>query len=168
MILGTMAVSPSNTSSTPHLLNVPADFIQGRLDSSYHPVFADHNAHFIMDLGRFGGEDDEKALAELMLWKGADAEKEKLYQAIEKYERKCKPKHQTCRTIAEIRNGQQTWGDILGEADKAATQHNDKGIVIKYMRKLRDCAAGFEDWTDLLPQGDYSGAVRQVNRGDLV
>ncbi|MCJ1438850.1 hypothetical protein MMC27_008240 [Xylographa pallens] len=119
-----------------------------------------------MDLGRFGGEDDEKALAELKLWEGAAAEKEKLYQAIEKYERNCKQKHQTCRTIAEIRNGQHTWGDILGEADKAATQHNDKGIVIKFMRKLRDCAAGFEDWTDLLPQGDYSGAAA-ARMGDI-
>ena len=163
-----MAVSPSRTSSTPHLLNVPADFIQGQLDASHHPAFADHSIHFIMDLGRFGGEDDEKALAELKLWEGADAEKEKLYQAIEVYERKCNPKHRACRTIEEIRSGQQTWGDILGEADKATKQHNDKGIVIKYMRKLRDCAAGFEDWTDLLPQGDYSGAVRQVTRAVLV
>ena len=147
------------------MLNVPADFIQTRLGASYHPAFADHSAHFIMDLGRFGGEDDEKELAELKLWEGADADKEKLYQAIEKYERRHRPKNQPGRTIAEIRNAQHTWGDLLGEADKAALQHKDKGIVVKYMRKLRDCAAGFEDWTTLLPQGDYSGAVRQVNRG---
>ncbi|MCJ1285572.1 hypothetical protein MMC26_004913 [Xylographa opegraphella] len=154
-----MAVSPPTTASAQQSLNVPADFVQNRLDASYHPAFADHNAHFIMDLGRFGGNDDEKALAELKLWEGADVEKEQLYQAIEKYERKCKPKHQTCRTIAEIRTAQHTWGDILGEADRAAKQHEDKGIVIKYMRKLRDCAPSFEDWTTLLPQGDYSGVV---------
>ncbi|MCJ1398889.1 hypothetical protein MMC11_002090 [Xylographa trunciseda] len=161
-----MATSSSPAANALQPLNIPADFVQSRLDASHHPAFADPGAHFVMDLGRFGGEDDEKALADLKLWEGADAEKEKLYQAIEKYERSCKPKHQACRTVAEIRSGQHTWTDILGEADRAAKQHEDKGIVIKYMRKLRDSAAGFEAWADLLPQGDYSAVVRQVNPHD--
>ncbi|KAL9121892.1 MAG: hypothetical protein Q9187_001548 [Circinaria calcarea] len=145
------------------LSNIPADFVQNHLDANTHPAFGDPSAHFIMDLGRFGGEDEEKALADLKLWEGADAEKERLYQAIEKYERSVKTKHKICRSLSEIRKGQHTWADILAEANKATEQHEDKNIVIKYMRKLRDHADSFKDWTDLLPQGDYSGVIRQVD-----
>lgn len=159
-----MTTFNSFSSSGTQPSNMPADFIQAHLNAEVHPAFGDPSAHFVMDLGRFGGEDDEKALADLKLWEGADVEKEKLYQAIEAYEQHVKTKHKICRSLSDIRNGQHTWADILGEADKATKRHEDKNIVIKSMRKLCDYAASFKDWIDLLPQGDYSGAVRQVER----
>ena len=78
---------------------------------------------------------------------------------MEMYERKAKTKHRTCRSLDEIRDAQQSWKHILGEADLALENHKHKNIAVKYIRKLRDNLSGLESWTNLLPQGDYSAAI---------
>ena len=75
------------------------------------------------------------------------------------YEQKAKKKHKACRSLDEIRDAEQSWKDILGEADIALENHKDKNIAVKYVHKLRDNLSGLESWTNLLPQGDYSAAI---------
>ena len=54
--------APSSRSDQIQLTNGPVEFIENRLTADLRPVFGERSVKYIMDLGQFGSEEDEKVL----------------------------------------------------------------------------------------------------------
>ena len=92
----------------------------------------------------------------LQLWKGADEQKEQVFQAMQRYEQYVNHKHKTCKSVDEIRDTNHTWGDVMKEVEVAGDARENR---YKFMRKLAKNADGFEVWLSLLPNNMYTSII---------
>lgn len=144
---------------------MPAKFIEQGSLSHVHPVLESNPSSPIKyqpELGSFATKDGVYALEKLQLWQGAREEKERLFLAMEKYERKASSRHKTGRSALEIRQAQNSWKDILGDVDAAVDRYHNDSKAVNYIRKVRNNLDSMQGWSECLPQGDYSGAIWQV------
>ena len=96
------------------------------------------------------------------LWNDVEAEKTKLFEAIEAAKTKWSKKFPA---LGLIHPHASTWLQVMDEFKRAEEHYRSdstigpRGKIKRYLRKLSESAPVFERWIGLLPAGDYGSGI---------
>jgi len=100
------------------------------------------------------------------LWSQVDGEKERLFLLMEQVQKKLQNKSEGRTVTADLRCCK--WDQVMQEvhqtADGWAVASKKSSKVATHLDKIRQNAAAFESWLDLLPAGDYGSSICGVFR----
>ena len=105
------------------------------------------------------------------LWNDVQAEKNRLFEAIQAAKTKWSRKFPA---IGLIHPHACTWSQVMDEFAKAEEHYrNDsvngpRGKIKRYLRKLGESAPVFERWIGLLPAGDYGSGICGMRHGPFI
>lgn len=100
------------------------------------------------------------------LWAQVDGEKERLFVLMEQVQKKLQKKSEGRAVTADLRCCK--WDQVMQEVDRtadgwtAASKKSSK--VAAHLDKIKQNAAAFESWLELLPTGDYGSSICGVFR----
>ncbi|KAK3318704.1 hypothetical protein B0H66DRAFT_603276 [Apodospora peruviana] len=108
----------------------------------------------------------QESLISADLWSQVDGEKERLFVLMDQVQKKLQNKSEERTVTTDLRCCK--WDQVMQEvhqtADGWAAASKKSSKVATHLDKIKQNAAAFESWLDLLPAGDYGSSICGVFR----